>query len=486
MMLVNIFLVIFLAFASGCKLAQDATTKNIHSGQDGSVKGKMTVKLAQGAQECLTSTDVTPHDKVKYTTMEGGNGFLRKDLSNCHFIVTTVTDSGKEISIYRTMEDIIALTSEHFCGTKSTQVSGLCNDALVAVGNFADITEQTSRLATGWDKYLPSTSSPVKAIYSHLRNQLDTAAQDYRVEITNNEFLKRNDLDASAVENIAQDFTHWGKLRPLFLMGEYGSREHGNAVAEAVYADYLPTCFKLVSIFMQQLGLAATKKYPLHKNTATTSFSATTTSPYVQEGSVSLNELNAYTRYGYSEYSIGTKRFGAQSIILIVPLLKAQMELENTLRVIAREEGLSTDQQAQISAKIKEYIVSTKKTRFIIKEYRRQQGKPVFKNYAEQEKHFKEQEEKQYAGFKQQEDLDKQLFNQQQGKSGYQKQQGKSGYNRRPQGQSDKQLSYEEYVQQQKEMQKKFEKEQQQERSKYEEEQRKQREEFERQQRQGR
>lgn len=436
----NLVLSFIFVYTSSCKLVQTDGKVKLYDSRGGKVR----IDLVTGAMECLALHADPTDNRVRFTDEVGNDAYLRKDVSNCHFTATMVVDNDKEVKIYRTMEDIIALVSDYFCGKKLMQVDGLCEDALVAIGNLAWITSlNIHRQAEGDDanyhrmdenlmpelipvsKIPPSAEilkrkytvhhdhesiPPVKAymtyIFSHLKAQLEEVKQDYGVEVTNNEFLQQQQITTSVVENVVknvvEDDVNWRKLKSLFLLGEVGP------VKDGTRSGYLHTCFNTVSVLMQQLGLRITKKYPRSPH-------ITTISPYVEEGSVSLNELRTYTRYGHSEsYHRQEGKFNVNYISLIVPLSKAQIELKNTLRVIAREEGLSAAQQEQLSAKIKEYIVRIKKPRFIIEEYRRQQGKPVFKNYPEQKQYFLEQERKSFEEYQQQQQREYEEFQQQQ------------------------------------------------------------------------
>ena len=427
----SVVLVVF-ATISNCKLVQEDGKQKAFASEG----GKVEVELVQGAQECLATESSPPNDKVKYTSKEGDEGFLLKDVSNCHFIATMTIDSDKKVRIYRTMEDIIALISEHFCGIKSTQVSGLCDAALAAIGNFADIIKTSSGTAVSArvDEVGPQTY-----IYSRLKAQLSEAAKDYSVEFanTNNTLLKLKQKQITT--SVAEDYTNWYELNWLFLLGELGTEVDSGGRYE-----YLNTCFVLVTGFMKQVkpNLSIKNRYPLSRD----GLSVRNNLPYVEEDSVLLVELNKYLRYGYSSTGYYEKKDDGRSwifvenyISLIVPLLKAQTELENTLRVIARAEGLSTNNQSLLMAKIKEYIVAIKKPRFIIEEYRRQKGMPVFKNYAEQKKHYIQKEQKDFKEFLQQGQAGKAAPTQQ----------GQAGKDAPPTQQG--QIRYEDFEQQEKE-----------------------------------
>ena len=426
--IVSIVLLLVFASVASCKLADKDGKLKLYDSRNREVS----ITLAQGAMECLALHADPTDNKVRFTDEVGNNAYLRKDVSNCHFIATMAVGNNKRVKIYRTMEDIIALVSNYFCKTKLTQVNGLCDDALAAIGNLAWIISLNINKEAEGDngnyhrmdenlmpelipvsKIPPSAEAlkqkytvhhnhksilPIKAymtyIFSHLKAQLEDAKRDYSVEVNKYTWFKERGITASGIEKIAENFSNFSKFSRIFFIGEIGENVLDNG-----RHDYLSTCFKLVDkLFRKELDSNIKKKYPLSPHIIVSP-------PYVEGGSVSLNKLRTYRRYGYS--SVNKGRDGRFNIIhnqisLIVPLAKAQIELENTLQVIARGEKINDVQKAQVSTKIKEYVAAIKKPRFIIEEYHHQKDTPIFANYREQEEYFLDKFKKDKKQYEQQ------------------------------------------------------------------------------------
>lgn len=142
MRLMNLFLVLFLAFVGSCKVAQETKTKNIDSAQDR--RGRhlnVNIDANVSIDKCLSSQGIL--QLSFYDINIKGEVYLQENLTDCELDVRRKIGSKDGGRFKVEVTDLVPAVSSYFCGkeiaphldSKLGQVV-LCQEARNAIGNF--------------------------------------------------------------------------------------------------------------------------------------------------------------------------------------------------------------------------------------------------------------------------------------------------------------------------------------------------------------